>query len=621
MEISDISSLSSYSKSSKTAFDDWFFDRDEMFEQQLFEDDEYKMLIRDKFDTKRKHSNIFGNHTARTISWRPWWDMNHPTIEWNNMIETLNRDVSIMYRSIVDESLDISKTNRFAQQKSYLAKKNTWNVLDILEANYIKKRTKQDNLAVDQKMLIYSLPVVEAVFNREKPSVKLNKILSHKKDRITRWMVIDGVKYDTNIIHVSTHGISFTPYGVYKHADPPAGSTRLDGRITTVYDLKYNKKQELLKSKRRSKYTPESHSLPEIEIGMINTYHEEASTDMHKGREKFSAEYRLPPCTTRILHVEVDLGDDVQIDAISTVGRAHTIHSRTEHDSDYWSDTYVNKVIRFVREKESHFVTSFDLLYRKHKSKDWISLGSMQGNGDRLTEVLTQVDLVARYLRFVPLTYTRSPSFQIGVFGKSIPKKSVSTVEPINTKTIEYEVFVPSRKMFYTKLQKRKPTWQYASDEIVRNEKTKDLRQIVRDELNSYYDELNSYDDDSYADDPYDGCTNELHDVNFQDDYDSVLDQAEYNSDMKLLEQHLKDVHGYHTIFGSNGDIWYHEDKSLYSTEPPDSPKVTVLPAPIEEFPKLELSVTESPKPAEPIESPKTPPKTPPMTILDGDWQ
>lgn len=518
---------------------------------QFNENDEYEMHTKNKFDPKRKHNNPFGSNTARQFAYgNAWWINMHPEVIWADVVEEIDGFTSIKYKSVVDDRLDISKPNRYGNrfsvyrgptrllnQKSMLAKKNTWDVIDTMESECIKKITRHHPNADGQRIAIYTLPAVESVLQKEIPEAKFNRNTLNKKKKETRWMVIDGVKYDTDLIHTSTFGISFTPYGVYNHVEPPVGSERLKGAIDVKFDTKSTKSTKSIKNstdvdrvdranrvKKDKKNRHDDRDSRELDICMIDTRRNICSTDMHKGHMNKMSEHRLPICTRKVIHVDVDLGKNMQIDAVSTMGRNHEIHSRLEYDIDHWSAMYVNKRIKFVREKESHFVTSFALLYRQHGSKNWISLGNLSGNADRLTEVLTKFDLVARYLRFVPLTYTRSPSFQIGVFGKdilcSVPKASIERKESTEhvshyssktpkknkkdliiddeIKTIDYEVQLPNKKNFYVKTQRRKPIWMYENTRVRRNENRHSIHQNIREELDIYHDELDGKDQSMY---------------------------------------------------------------------------------------------------------------------------
>lgn len=311
-----------------------------------------------------------------------------------------------------------------------LNKNRMWeDVLDILEKNAIKKekikRVKKycRNQYKDKKYIEYTLPIIGEMIIRD----TVRKTPSRYS---TRYINFNGKKLDTTMIYTRRYP-TFEPFGrlVFLPPDP------------TIFPIKGKMK---LKGNTSALNIEQS-----LGLGYL------AYPDDSDGA------YFLPRYEKDFQHIEVDFGKDVTITHLSTMGRSlltgrfpNTLEEATKYNLDW------RNPIKYIREHYAHYVTKFEVQYRIHSSKEWISAGLFTGNNDRITEKRIQFEepITAQFFRIIPITYDGSPSMNFTFYTNvSSEQKSSDDVD-----TITYSLLAPSDNHYH--INASDGTYRYKED-------------------------------------------------------------------------------------------------------------------------------------------------------------
>jgi hypothetical protein len=304
-----------------------------------------------------------------------------------------------------------------------LTKANTWkSVIDILESNAVSKSVRKTrNMFNDKFEINYTLPVVSDQI------VKLYDINTNKKNIASnqnriRWQ---GKNYKTNTLYYSSSIHKFHEFGKYKLVDKKAlGLSPLYGSI----------KEKGVDLPRR------------LTEWCTNTHY-----DMGYKRDPYN--HINHPFTGKLLSIDIDLSVDTQVSHISTMGKRYECYSFPTLEERRSFNISGMGVFNYITEKTHHYVCRYQVLVRRHSSKQWISLGSFEGNKDRLTEVLHAFPelVLARYIRIVPESYNGSPSMQIALYNNTTDMSSSESAKTINCKLL-----LPSKKRYYMRYDSMK---------------------------------------------------------------------------------------------------------------------------------------------------------------------
>lgn len=277
-------------------------------------------------------------------------------------------------------------------------------IIDILEENNISKRIKRSDYSSnypDKYEIEYELPIIGNTITRYQ-----------KKQRKT--LRFRNKNYNVNMLYIinSYDPFTFNPYGNFKFADKSLN--RIYGSVKIKYCKGYRYRDI---------------------VCMINPKYNYSSNWYLDFKKKDIYEY-----------AEVDLGENMEITHIGTMGLRHnvTYFPNCFEEKEYGLPSYPK--ITIATDNEKIWVTSYTVFVRVNSGKKWIGLGKYTGNKDRLTEVVHKFDqkVIARYVRVIPKTYSKFPGFQISLFG---PNSSKNKNEDTDT-TIIYTVKYPSKRKY-----------------------------------------------------------------------------------------------------------------------------------------------------------------------------
>ncbi|GAB5354186.1 hypothetical protein AAMO2058_000098100 [Amorphochlora amoebiformis] len=156
----------------------------------------------------------------------------------------------------------------------------------------------------------------------------------------------------------------------------------------------------------------------------------------------------------------LDLGRNMDITHVSTMGHSLSLtrrclgscpqgHIRTRGSRLPWKNCRSN-CVTFLNALSgpivNHCVLSYALYIRKEGAREWLPIGTFNGNTDVKTEVLHKIGsendkLSARYLKFEPKTFQGSKSMRVGVYGREDMASKEKKV--IAQKTVSYTVEKP----------------------------------------------------------------------------------------------------------------------------------------------------------------------------------
>ncbi len=118
--------------------------------------------------------------------------------------------------------------------------------------------------------------------------------------------------------------------------------------------------------------------------------------------------------------------------------------------------------IHYVYENLGHYVSKFDLYYKKHSSGStftnavsssgsgangkWVKVDTFVGNTNRTNEILIKFvePIVARFIKIVPVTYKDSPSMSVRFF-TNVPTEP----EEVEKETVKYTITYPSQDHYF----------------------------------------------------------------------------------------------------------------------------------------------------------------------------
>mmetsp|Transcript_42711 Transcript_42711/g.37933 ORF Transcript_42711/g.37933 Transcript_42711/m.37933 type:complete len:489 (+) Transcript_42711:67-1533(+) len=123
-------------------------------------------------------------------------------------------------------------------------------------------------------------------------------------------------------------------------------------------------------------------------------------------------------------YIQLDLGKDCFIEAISTKGRRLVRKANYEIDHQHSVIEYVKKYKVMIKKDDGEKIYR-DKQTLNHSLDDFISLGVFNGNRDSETEVANKLRLlndnktgvIARYIRIYPIKYNGKKSMRVGVYG------------------------------------------------------------------------------------------------------------------------------------------------------------------------------------------------------------
>lgn len=326
------------------------------------------------------------NHTVRLKHEKDKQDI---ILEVWKCAERLSKDAYLEPLSILEEykhniqyKVSVScfdETQMSLYSETYLNNKNMWDIIDLLEENCVKKEKKRidDTNYKDKYCVYYDLSIIG------------HKLVRHKKNKklLDKFFHLNGKKYNIKFIYFE-EGLNFCKYGVFKFNKT---LNRIYGNVKVKCndgEIRYNM------------VTPRRHG------GIM---------------------YPTKP-NSKKNYIEIDLNENTEITHIGTMGMVHNVRRFPNHPDfmSYKHDIHeISKHIKLdvVENIDKIWVTSYEVEVRVDSGRKWVKIGKFSGNNDRLTEVVHKLDdkLFVRYIRFIPITYSNSPSMQVSVFG---PKES-----------------------------------------------------------------------------------------------------------------------------------------------------------------------------------------------------
>jgi hypothetical protein len=322
--------------------------------------------------------------------------------------------------TVVDEvlsNLDAYYERNWRNQSDIpLDKNHMWESVEAtLRENAVKvwERRERDQFE-DKRAIEYTLPVTgEQIIHSTLPKKKYN----HE-----RYFYFKGHKYDMTMIYYSRSKHKFESYGRYSLLDPVPNTKAIYGklRIRGV------------------------HSDADIRQSFNGNYY------YHCGSRNPWERTSLPKFEGKVDSINVDFGKDTVITHLVTMGRALYTNSFPYYKEEY-EEYQIPKNYRltYILEKENHCITKFEVQYRKHSSKQWISLGEFTGNADRLTQVrhVFETPITAQYFRIIPKVYNSSPSIQFAFYTPSPTSERTSTEL---ADTVTYTIIHPSERRYYS---------------------------------------------------------------------------------------------------------------------------------------------------------------------------
>lgn len=155
-------------------------------------------------------------------------------------------------------------------------------------------------------------------------------------------------------------------------------------------------------------------------------------------------------------YVEVDLGEEHYIRAISTQGQQpRTYRWPTEENLErhgyqskwlrkkkglqYYEGNYYTCMDR-NNYNNCAWVTKYKVLIRRQGGRGWMALGTFKGNSN-FYEVVRRTlveEVRARYVRFVPLQYHKTPVMRVGIYGTLDENSAEDTEKSTEMGTVRY---------------------------------------------------------------------------------------------------------------------------------------------------------------------------------------
>ena len=337
-------------------------------------------------------------NTKRTMI----YNSDNTYIELNsNQITNLSKNKYLIEKTILDEKLNFRDKCR--SMDFCIDKKKYWDTcLDLLEKNNISKVFSKNKYSHfnDSFSVKYTLPVISEYIITDKRTIK----------KFNDTFMYNDQKINKNHLYYSTDGKNFSLY------------------IENFQKEKYEKFQKVnIKIFGNDFHGCKINTLSE-DKSICFLSEEKIQIIENNGIEKWEG---------KIDHVDFDFGEDKKITHIFTKGRRHRIYNlQTKHGN-----------VNFVTEKEKHFVDKYSLFYRVNSSKYWVSLGEFSGNLDRNNIMSHKFpdEINCRYIRLIPLSFSNSPSIQVGFFNPKVVKNQNEQ------KNIVYSLNLKSKKNYYTK--------------------------------------------------------------------------------------------------------------------------------------------------------------------------
>lgn len=357
---------------------------------------------------RRRHLKPRDGHTARFKGQR---DDDPVYVTFDTDTTRIDKHTVVRPATVFDDYKFNAYHSKYHKGDIPLNKANLWkDVIDVLEENAIGKRVRRvRDSRRDKKAIDYVLPVTGERIIRDserKPPSRYH----------TRFFNFMGKKYDTTMIYYSNRKHSFEPYGRFKYLPvdptihPIKGKMKLKGNQTAI----------------------------QINQRIHHTN--------YAGKREDHA-FRYPLYEKDFLYTEVDFGKDVSITHLSMMGRSLNTGRFPvfEEAKEYGLDHKYQLI--FVVERDAQYVTKFEVQYRVHSSKKWISAGDFTGNNDRLTEHRIQFEtpIVAQFFRIIPITYNGSPSMNFQFF-TSVPVEEKDTADA--QETVTYSLINPSEQHY-----------------------------------------------------------------------------------------------------------------------------------------------------------------------------
>lgn len=190
-------------------------------------------------------------------------------------------------------------------------------------------------------------------------------------------------------------------------------------------------------------------------------------------------------------HVDYDLGENKKIHFITLMGKYNPIFKFPQEEIETYNlKNYV--FIDYYESIQEEYVTNFELFIRQNGTKEWISMGKFQGNTDRWTEKKYDMNnVLARYIRFVPLSFQSSPSFQFSVWSP-IENNNINASKNLNSpetkqKLIRYDLQKAElKKNYFTALHKPRVS-KYFKKNPIKFSKRRNTTMLLKQEIKDFY--------------------------------------------------------------------------------------------------------------------------------------
>ena len=357
------------------------------------------------------------------------WENTNLSSSPQEQVTKLSKNKYLLQQTIIDEKFNFYEkyVNKFS-----IDKKNYWkDVIETLEKNNVSRVFSRNarNFFGDSFTVKYTLPVISEYIITDKRTTK-------KYDDI---FVFNNQKLNKNHLYYSTDGENFSLY---------------------FENFKNTRTENFVKASFRSF----GEKLTGFQICNLNT--DENRCVLCGEKFQIKENNTLEKWNGKIQYVDFDFKKDTKITHIFTKGRRHRIYNlQTKHG-----------ILNFVTEKEKHFVDKYSIFYRENSSKSWVSIGEFSGNFDRTTIISHEFpdEINCRYIRLVPLSFSNSPSIQVGFWNskvKNCPQE----------KNIVYSLSLKSERKYYSK----NAGWRRDSWTVVNPEHQK-KRVLFRTEMKKY---------------------------------------------------------------------------------------------------------------------------------------